>query len=144
MQHESINRVPQYKWAKTVKQLDDNRCVHCGRTERLEAHHIIPKALDPDEANNLENGITLCFWCHRSAHGIGYHRANETPPAIDPNTRTGQMLTFIQNYADTSILLAVPEKQLNKIKAHAERMGESVNGFINRAIEEAMIRDKER
>lgn len=32
----------------------------------------------------------------------------------------------------------------DKIKAHAESMGESVNGFINRAIEEAMIRDNEK
>ena len=30
------------------------------------------------------------------------------------------------------------------IKAHAESMGESVNGFINRAIEETMNRDKEK
>ena len=28
-----------------------------------------------------------------------------------------------------------------KIKAHAERCGESVNGFINRAIKETMDRD---
>ena len=28
------------------------------------------------------------------------------------------------------------------IKNHAESMGESVNGFINRAIDEAMERDK--
>lgn len=32
----------------------------------------------------------------------------------------------------------------DKIKAHAERTGESVNAFINRAIEEAMIRDNEK
>lgn len=32
----------------------------------------------------------------------------------------------------------------DKIKAHAESMGESVNGFINRAIEETMNRDKEK
>ena len=30
----------------------------------------------------------------------------------------------------------------DKIKTHAESMGESVNGFINRAIDEAMKRDK--
>lgn len=32
----------------------------------------------------------------------------------------------------------------DKIKAHAESMGESVNAFINRAIDEAMIRDNEK
>lgn len=30
----------------------------------------------------------------------------------------------------------------DKIKAHAESMGESVNGFINRAIENQIERDK--
>lgn len=30
----------------------------------------------------------------------------------------------------------------DQIKAHAETQGESVNGFINRAIDEAMERDK--
>lgn len=32
----------------------------------------------------------------------------------------------------------------DKIKTHAESIGESVNAFINRAIEEAMIRDNKR
>lgn len=40
--------------------------------------------------------------------------------------------------------LTVPKGDKDKIKAHAESMGESVNGFINRAIEEAMIRDNEK
>ena len=30
-----------------------------------------------------------------------------------------------------------------EIQAHAEKHGESVNGFINRAIDEAMERDRE-
>lgn len=39
------------------------------------------------------------------------------------------------------INLTVPKGQKEKIKAHAERQGESVNGFIGRAIDEAMERD---
>lgn len=42
------------------------------------------------------------------------------------------------------IKIRMPEGGKDKIKAHAESMGESVNGFINRAIEEAMIRDNEK
>ncbi len=41
------------------------------------------------------------------------------------------------------ISIAVPKGEKEKIKAHAESMGESVNGFINRAIENQMITDKE-
>ena len=32
----------------------------------------------------------------------------------------------------------------DKIKAHAESQGESVNGFINRAIDETMQRDRQK
>lgn len=41
------------------------------------------------------------------------------------------------------IPLNVPKGDKDKIKAHAESMGESVNGFINRAIENQIERDKE-
>lgn len=40
------------------------------------------------------------------------------------------------------IALSVPKGEKDKIKAHAESMGESVNGFINRAIENQIEMDK--
>lgn len=39
------------------------------------------------------------------------------------------------------ISIAVPKGHKDAIKAHAEARSESVNGFINRAIEETMERD---
>lgn len=39
------------------------------------------------------------------------------------------------------INLTVPKGQKEKIKAHAESRGESVNKFIGRAIDEAIERD---
>ena len=39
------------------------------------------------------------------------------------------------------IRIRMPKGQKEIIKAHAEGRGESVNGFINRAIEETMERD---
>ncbi len=41
------------------------------------------------------------------------------------------------------INLTVPKGKKDKIKEHAESRGESVNGFINRAVDEAMERDKD-
>ena len=38
--------------------------------------------------------------------------------------------------------LTIPKGQKEVIKAHAETRGESVNGFINRAITETMQRDQ--
>lgn len=40
------------------------------------------------------------------------------------------------------INLTVPKGQKDEIKAHADSMGESVNGFINRAINQTMETDK--
>jgi uncharacterized protein (DUF1778 family) len=45
-----------------------------------------------------------------------------------------------ENYERIS--LNVPKGEKDKIKEHAEAMGESVNAFINRAISETMERDK--
>lgn len=42
------------------------------------------------------------------------------------------------------INLTVPKGKQANIKAHAKACGESVNGFINRAINEAMARETER
>jgi uncharacterized protein (DUF1778 family) len=41
------------------------------------------------------------------------------------------------------INLTMPKGKKDLIQAHAEAKGESVNGFINRAINEAIERDKE-
>lgn len=40
------------------------------------------------------------------------------------------------------INLTVPKGKKDTIKAHAEARGESVNAFINRAIDETLRRDK--
>lgn len=39
--------------------------------------------------------------------------------------------------------LTLPKGRKDEIKAHAESMNESVNGFITRAIDETISRDKE-
>ena len=38
--------------------------------------------------------------------------------------------------------LRMPKGKKDKIKLHAENRGESLNGFINKAIDEKMERDK--
>ena len=53
----------------------------------------------------------------------------------------------VNKYVKTNydrINVTMPKGRKDIIKAHAERKGESVNGFINRAIEEAMERDGEK
>lgn len=40
------------------------------------------------------------------------------------------------------VSIAMPKGKRDIIKAHAERQGESVNGFINRAIDETIERER--
>lgn len=46
-----------------------------------------------------------------------------------------------ENYDEIKIRMPKGKKEL--IKAHADAQGESVNCFINRAVDETMERDKE-
>lgn len=44
-----------------------------------------------------------------------------------------------ENYDEIKVRVEKGQKEI--VKAHAESQGESVNGFINRAIEQQMARD---
>jgi len=50
-------------------------------------------------------------------------------------------LIWLRCCAMLLINIAVPKGRKTEIKAHAEAQGESVNGFIGRAIDETMERD---
>lgn len=61
-----------------------------------------------------------------------------------PKTKTtAQIKNDYAKKAYDDIRLQVKKGRKEVIKAHAEGRGESVNGFINRAISETMERDNE-
>ena len=47
-----------------------------------------------------------------------------------------------QDKAYDKILIRLPKGQKDTIQSHAQAHGESVNGFIGRAISETILRDK--
>ena len=51
---------------------DGNKCVVCGSTKFVQAHHVFPKERYPELRLTLENGISLCATHHKfgkySAH----------------------------------------------------------------------------
>ena len=55
-------------WSKKVRERDGNRCSICGRTEHLNAHHILEKKLFPEYSLCLENGICVCAKHHQFSH----------------------------------------------------------------------------
>lgn len=51
---------------RQVLERDRWRCKNCSCSEHLEVHHIRPRSLLGDDAE--ESLITLCRECHRSSH----------------------------------------------------------------------------
>lgn len=65
------------------------------------------------------------------------------PPRKEGNTVAGKT-EYKNNWQKENvdrINLIVPKGQKDAIKAHAEARGESVNGFINRAVKEVMEKE---
>lgn len=60
----------QVAWASLVK-LRDKKCVKCGSVYKLHAHHIKPFKNNPELRYDVNNGETLCSYCH-----IEHHRIN--------------------------------------------------------------------
>lgn len=54
-------------WSLQVRTIQP-KCMTCGSTEDLHAHHIAPKIDYPELALLLLNGITLCEDCHIKVH----------------------------------------------------------------------------
>lgn len=61
----------EYKhWREQVLLRDGNKCVITGRTENLEAHHILPKSSEEFQHHvfDVDNGITICKEVHTFVH----------------------------------------------------------------------------
>jgi len=67
-------------WRKAILKRDNYQCQECGLPHcdyysiplslrpLLEAHHIKPVSKLPELIFDLQNGITLCHFCHRAIH----------------------------------------------------------------------------
>jgi hypothetical protein len=55
-------------WRKQVLERDGYRCVKCGGTKRLHAHHLQSWAEAPMLRLDVRNGVTLCEPCHITWH----------------------------------------------------------------------------
>jgi|GEM_PF-1858882 len=66
---------PYYAWMQQVKIRDGERCVRCGSSKNLVAHHITPVSVSPEIATDVNNGITFCEKCHNDYHS--YYRISQ-------------------------------------------------------------------
>ena len=68
-------------WAKKVYKKYNYTCFRCGYKAydgdmAIEAHHIYHKEFFPRMAYQVDNGICLCFECHRGKNDFSYHSLN--------------------------------------------------------------------
>ena len=130
-------------WAERIKALDNFRCAYCGSTENLNACHIKSRSEYPELSENIENGITLCRKCHYALHYGDWDpkRSIRKWAWCEMSVSPDIINQFVSDYDATRIVLSIPKEKFTKIQAHAAARGESVNGFINRAIDNQMERD---
>lgn len=56
-------------WINYITNRDDSTCQRCGLVEIGQTpHHIKPKGRYPGLALETDNGVYLCFKCHRWTH----------------------------------------------------------------------------
>jgi HNH endonuclease len=108
-----------WTWTEAIKKRDGYRCVECGSTERINAHHIMSKALGGE--NELENGKTLCWHCHMEAHKLDRHLWKHPGPKKGPPKPKLSALRI-------SIPIDVHDKALHE----AHRQGRTLKYVIDR------------
>jgi len=55
------------EFREQVLDRDEHKCVCCGSTKHLSAHHIIERKLWSDGGYYVDNGASLCTGCHKEA-----------------------------------------------------------------------------
>lgn len=61
---------------KNVLDRDNHKCQCCGLEKKLQVHHIFSSKYYPSLKNDVNNGITLCKYCHQKYHTIYRNKHN--------------------------------------------------------------------
>lgn len=74
-ENEKLRKSKEYlEWRQKVLERDNNKCIYCNSTEKLNAHHIYAWQFYEDKRFEVSNGITVCNNCHKKIHSIfGYN-----------------------------------------------------------------------
>lgn len=68
---------PNYRiFKENVLFRDNYKCQCCGLEKKLQVHHIFSSKYYPSLKNDVNNGITLCKYCHQKYHTIYRNKHN--------------------------------------------------------------------
>ena len=137
--NDEITKVPQYKWSKIIKSLDDNKCAICNSTTKLNSHHIKERHEYPELSDVLENGITLCYNCHYAIHGGSFNPIGGANNSLSIEQNT--ISNLVNEYQENRIIFTCESEILNTYKSKATQLGyTSLNAFIKDAVNEKIER----
>jgi 5-methylcytosine-specific restriction endonuclease McrA len=69
-------------WRRAVLSRDGYKCVLCGSSEQVQAHHIIRWADSEYLRFNQTNGVALCFECHDNGHNHNKEKFPKNTTAV--------------------------------------------------------------
>lgn len=59
-------------WSKQVQERDGNKCIVCGKTTHVQAHHVLDKKYYKEYSLDINVGVSLCVhhhkWSSHAAH----------------------------------------------------------------------------
>lgn len=64
-------------WAVSIKKIYHSKCADCCTESDITAHHIVPRKECADLSFDLNNGVCLCWPCHRAVHRLLRKNADE-------------------------------------------------------------------
>lgn len=96
------------QWADAVK-ARDGKCLKCGTTEDLHAHHVLPKSTHPELSLDPDNGMTLCYRCHKAEHEKSRH--------VRIRTNRPQRRTLEAKIAELTEELTTLRTQMRKMRS---------------------------
>lgn len=76
-------------WSRQVKEKAGFVCQYCGTTDNLESHHIKPVYAYPNLQFDISNGVCLCRYHHRAAHGGSFFPHGSMTQQIPQNVIDG-------------------------------------------------------
>lgn len=95
-------------WAKLIKELADNKCEYCGKTNRLNSHHIFSRS-NYNTRWEKNNGVCLCVY----HHVLGTLSAHKSPIEFVEWLKEKRGIIWYENLR---CLAALPPQKHNKEK----------------------------
>lgn len=152
LHHINRNSAKYKLWRAKVYCSDKWMCRVCNSKYRIEAHHILPIRTHPHLSLKVNNGITLCFKCHRTIFGkeeevssffaglkakgvnsVEIHKMDNTEPSQTRNSQEGVTTRKRVFRIEQFITKKIPCSQCGlELKRHYYRTVRSKNFFCSR------------